>query len=149
MKTKEFIKEVTRMGFYANIEGDDIVVNTNTTRGEWFRINDYNMDSGSFFTITEGRCLAEIHLDLLKLIIKYMDTPLEERQEPKRFYLLLKASKTLEKNYYLNVYLCDIEKQKSVGSKTQTLQFQTIFTDSDVEKFKIDTSFFEKEYINE
>lgn len=101
MRTKEFIKRVEELGF--------------RTKSEYLKdkkvciydINDYYIASvitnrlyGAYICgWNSGLIEFEDVVDLVSVITEYIITPIEEREEPKRYYLRHKWIKTNDYNY--------------------------------------------------
>lgn len=88
MKTKEFIKKVEALGFEVSNWGDVIRIFEN----DWFVAmvvtNDMyllNTDFSSYYSLDE-----EIKKELFDLISEYVKTPIDEREEPRKYYLRYK-----------------------------------------------------------
>lgn len=140
MKTKEFIKKVEALGFEVNNWGDVIRIFEN----DWFvamvTTNDMyllNTDFSSYYSLDE-----EIKKELFDLISEYVKTPIDEREEPKKYYL---RHKWVSTETYVN-YLIKI-KSYVLSNDYQDESVQTRFSMNEIEeikeKFNTDLSDFE------
>lgn len=86
MRTKEFIKRVEELGFYAEERGDEVYLyryNSNClakiSKKFKYTINTFYRE---FIDLNE-----ENRSPLFDLIDEYISTPVNEREEPKKYYL--------------------------------------------------------------
>ena len=95
MKTKEFMKAIDDLGFTIKIAGCwMIIITLNDVR--LLKINSLNQ-SVVFF---RGTYNCQLHRKLLTLVTLYINTPSEEREEEKRYYLqLIAIVEALEQHY--------------------------------------------------
>ena len=86
MKTNEFIKRVDELGFEAWISGSIAYV-LKDGRYEVARIKTKRACAIDFFYLLNETLDKEISEKLFDLIVEYAKTPLDEREEEKKFYL--------------------------------------------------------------
>ena len=136
MKTKEFIKSVEALGFQTHVSGKKIKVCD--------EMRDYGFSAPMFiltpdfpevYIPSEFYMLSKERLNVLKLIVEYMDTPNSEREEEKRYYLLLNLPLVNNAQRYLN----RIKNQNEyyLASKMENRGYQTIFTESEITEMDI------------
>ena len=102
MKTKEFIKCVEDMGFnISNVEGN-LRITDDTTLAWVNRFLEFSIDTEwSDFDYLSEKTKRELFI----LIVEYASTPLDDREEPKKYLFRIKYT---GKYYdYLNYDSCD------------------------------------------
>ena len=144
MKTKEFMAKVRSLEFEIEMEGCWVVIRT-ISGAKQLKINK-NYASVVFF---RGNYSSEIDRNLLNLVVGYLNTPKEEREEEKRYWLqkipvpLLKESDDLW-------YYEPINKLFKPGvdrDRTDNEKYKSIFTESEIED--MDITGFEKVEVTE
>lgn len=132
MKTKEFMAKVRSLEFEIEMEGCWVVIRT-ISGAKQLKINK-NYASVVFF---RGNYSSEIDRNLLNLVVGYLNTPKEEREEEKRYYLrnaspLLRGSGRgyLAKNK-------DTLEYYALSLKCSEEFYQTIFTESEIAQMDI------------
>ena len=134
MKTKEFIKKVEILGYEITkkqfLDGTNYFVISNPFRAPicYVAINKlFEMN------IRLDECMSE---ELFDLIVEYAKTPVEDREEEKKFlikhkYLVSKAicPVNLAKNKEKNVY-------RLINCKADNLVYQVQFTKKEIEEIK-------------
>ena len=89
MKTKEFIKSVEALGFQTHVSGKKIKV-CDEMRG--YGVGDpmfiITPDFPEVYIPSEFYMLSIERLNVLKLIIEYLDTPITEREEEKLYNVI-------------------------------------------------------------
>ena len=139
MKTKEFMAKVRSLEFEIEMEGCWVVIRT-ISGAKQLKINK-NYESVVFF---RGNYSSEIDRNLLNLVVGYLNTPKEEREEEKRYYLRLVATLPFEFTY-LNK---DAETgEYSISDDREYNGIKTIFTESEISQ--MDITGFEKVEVNE
>ena len=135
MKTKEFKDAVTDLGFKIKIDGCWMIITTlNDTR--LLKTNSLNQ-SVIFF---RGNYNCQLDRKLLILVTLYINTPSEEREEEKRYWLQ-KIPVPLLGEGKEDLWYC--QPNYSWGrptvdrNKTNDDEFQTIFTESEISKMDI------------
>lgn len=129
MKTKEFIKRVKELGFAVNtVENYYVILNKIVVCAEICRTsNRVNLFH---------ECLEKN--DLLKICVKYAQTPLTEREEEEKFYLQKMKSfydeKYDEEYAYLNVSIND--DYFTLNNLIQNNFHKTQFTQKEIDKIK-------------
>ena len=149
LTTKDFIREVEKLGLevrkYANLitiyYENEIVV----------RVNKRKMFFTDTLFLAFDDLSKELKENLYNLVDEYARTPLDEREEPQRFYLKFAALTDNGSGTYLNYY----KSGDSLGMSTrsQAFGFQTEFTQEEIdeikEKFGVTLSDFEQIPIEE
>lgn len=143
MKTKELIKYVGRFdSLYIKDQGNSIAFYEVGSDSPYFII------SKSAHTLSEGRTELRnikksnlaVLLDIGDHIVGYLNTPLAEREEEKR-YFLRKVPITLlgegDEDLYLMIDLSGWTNGVSYVKKGNTKYFQTVFTESELSKMDI------------
>ena len=127
MKTNQFIKEIRSMGLHIK----DLVKTVIIDDDEYFVAGVSKEELGAFATDYPGfyRLDYNTKLQLLKLLIKYAKTPIEDRGEEEKYYYRLKGFGDNE--YYLNLDLEDDVPSKFISGYFQTKYYQTQFTDKE------------------
>lgn len=132
MTTNEFIKAVEELGYEAEKDEGCITVNyKNKILADVFINELYRMSS--YFSKID--CVENVGV-LFALIFQYVITPVEDREEEKKFlikhkYLVSKAicPVNLAKNKEKNIY-------RLINCKNDNLVYQTQFTFNEIEKIK-------------
>ena len=135
MKYSEFKVEVENMGFVVIDSGAPIYVDKDKD-GETLMSIDvhrrFRLDPGwsGFNRLTEDQQLKVYHL-----AYQLAKTPLAEREEEKRYYLVLNLPLVNNVQRYLN----KIKDQNEyyLASKMENSGYQTIFTDSEISQMDI------------
>ena len=131
MKTKEFKDAVTDLGFKIKIDGCWMIITTlNDTR--LLKTNSLNQ-SVIFF---RGNYNCQLDRKLLILVTLYINTPSEEREEEKRYWLRIVANLGfMNDQRFLNL---NIEREEYfICSARQSEWVKTIFTESEISKMDI------------
>ena len=137
MKTKEFMAKVRSLELEIEMEGCWIVIRT-ISGAKQLKINK-NYASVVFF---RGNYSSEIDRNLLNLVVGYLNTPNEEREEEKRYRLRIVANLGfMDDQRFLNL---NIEREEYfICSARQSEWVKTIFTESEISQ--MDITGFEKE----
>lgn len=143
LTTKEFIKEVKKLGFIVEEDTGAIEIYLNNERIAY--VYRYEIFSANTAYIPFDVLSKKFVEKLYNLIDAYARTPLEEREEPQKYYLKLIGSKNNRWNYLnyntINDFLeLDSEKYKSYAE----IQFTDKELDKLREKFGITFNDFEK-----
>lgn len=128
--TKDFIKEVEKLGYDVEIEQG---IEINVTDGH-FEISIY-IEESDYLNIEYFGNVKNIS-PLLKLIIKYLETPIEFREEPKKYTLEL--PNTTIKARYFRFGLPHAKHSYKFGAlpKSTTngdIDYQTYFTQQEID----------------
>ena len=126
MKTKEFMEAIDDLGFTIKIDGCWMIITTlNATR--LLKINSLNQ-SVVFF---RGNYNCQLDRELLTLVTLYINTPSEERDEEKRYWLRIVANLGfMNDQRFLNL---NIEREEYfICSARQSEWVKTIFTESEI-----------------
>ncbi len=131
MKTKEFIKRVNELGYYVENDSDTVIKCDGCTLARINERRPYKMNANAMVDVKDAK-------ELFNLCTEYARTPIDEREEEKKFYLQKIRSfyecyldkdlaflnfKTSNKTYFLNT--------------TRTTQdYKTQFTQKEIDKIK-------------
>lgn len=127
VKTKEFIKKVEELGYDIEISREDMLI-------KYDRCILAMISRTSPYTMSTYTAFGVKHIDeLLDLCVEYVKTPIEEREEEKKYYLR-KFNKKFYENEYLNYN--KYYKDWSLGDDIEDDQYQTKFTCSEIENIK-------------
>ena len=133
MKTKDFIRKVEEMGFDAEERGNEVylygrVSNCYAKISKKFKYT-INTSYHDFIFLNEGdRGL------LFDLIVEYISTPVNEREEEKKFYLKHRWLENWEDYNYLNFEISGF--YYSLNSKLEDSWVKTKFTLKEIEEIK-------------
>lgn len=139
MKTKEFIKRVKSLGFKVGIayKGNDeigAIIISDYEESEFVRIWPRRY---AISTIFDGFNSCINSEELYKLCFEYASTPVEDREEEKKFYAkhkYLVGTEYRDANYLnFGKYDCD---KLWLGFKSKRLNVQTQFTLKEIEEIK-------------
>ena len=145
MKYSEFKREVEKMGFVVVDSGFPIYIDK-SANGETL----LSVGKNKRFWLDPGwggfEQLEECQkLELYALGCELAKTPLAEREEEKRYWLRLDVPLLIEKN---KKYYCHHEEYgPGVTPKTDTSEWKTIFTESEISQ--MDITGFQKEEVTE
>ena len=141
MKTKEFMAKVRSLEFEIEMEDCWVVIRA-ISGAKQLKINK-NYASVVFF---RGNYNSEIDRNLLNLVVGYLNTPKEEREEEKRYWLRIVANLGfMDDQRFLNL---NIEREEYfICSARQSEWVKTIFTESEISQ--MDITGFEKVEVNE
>lgn len=131
MKTKEFIKKVKELGFEIISMSDHLDITFNEYIIAGIYINQMYVMA---FHPNEGMLFKNLD-KLFDLLVEYAKTPLNEREEEKKFYLRHRwfNSKPIYKNY-LNYWIGTNEYW--LDYKNETAEVKTQFTEKEIENIK-------------
>ena len=136
MKTKEFMAKVRSLEFEIEMEGCWIVIRT-ISGAKQLKINK-NYASVVFF---RGNYSSEIDRNLLNLVVGYLNTPKEDREEEKRYWLRKIPIPLLNESgdrYFCKPLILIPNLQPCVDEdRSQNHRFQTIFTESEISQMDI------------
>lgn len=135
MKTNEFIKQVEELGFCAREFTEVIHLRkyaATSLAAHISKTKEFIFD----ITYEEYRDLdVETRGKFLDLIVEYSKTPIEEREEPKKYHLRLKQIEFFMAPHllFLNKY-----KEKFIISDTKpTALLQTVFTQEEIDEMPL------------
>ena len=139
MKTSELIKKVEEFG-----NGLSVVLINKTLM--LFADNGQTLictvDETIITTQKERFAVNSLISNAIELMFEYAKTPLEEREEEKRYYLRTPTTfneNTVVLNYYKNYYL--------FAGKLEDAGYKTKFTQKEIDAMPFDTNFFVKEEV--
>ena len=133
MRTNELKKIVEDMGYF--------VVTADKYEGEYFIIKSRaGVIYGTVYYAVENQmCTHNICPQAVaKVLLEYAYTSLEEREEEKKFYLMLPFGDEL----FLNLRITSNEFK--ISNKDEMGNYQTQFTQKEIDEMPFDTKFFEK-----
>ena len=143
LTTKKFIKEVEKLGFEVGESMDAILIFYGRGQVSYVRINErfYVGMIDGFENLPE-----ELQAKLYYLMDEYARTPLDEREEPQKYYLRFTALTEIGDCNYLNY--CATEETIYLSNHITKIVAQTQFTQKEIdeikEKFKVTLSDFEQ-----
>ena len=135
MRTKEFIKKVEELGFEVWISGSTAYV-LKDERYTVARVKTKRACAIDFFYLLNERLDKEISEKLFDIIVEYAKTPIEDREEEKKFYL--RHRYLVQAGDYTTAFLnYDINNDRLyVYTKVQTYSVKTQFTVKEMEEIK-------------
>lgn len=134
MKTNEFVKEVEALGFNGKIFSETMVV--------------INVKNGNYLLTIGGKEVYKIDCfynaydnlapytreKLFKLAVEYASTPLEEREEEKKYYIVMRNISG--ENKYLNIIK---HNEKCIlNNNRDNSDYKTQFTKSEIKEYGLD-----------
>lgn len=137
MKTKDFIREVEKLGFEtANNTRDILIYDEYRKVAQVYKKEIFSVSTSYIFFDILSKELKE---KLYNLMDKYVRTPIEEREEEQKYYL--KHRKTNISSHYFNVF-CG-EDGHIVESNMDMVAFKSQFTQKEIDEIKdiFNTSF--------
>lgn len=145
MKTKEFIKKIEKMGYDIEIAYDTIrVTYDGGILARIDKVKPYTLDTKATFEVKHVK-------ELFDLCVEYARTPIEEREEEKKYYLRMSDGFYIVCDEYLNFNKS--AKHYVLHSKHQNDSYKTQFTQKEIdeikEKFNTDLSEFEQIPVDE
>ena len=123
MKTSEFIKKINELGYNVKETEHSMIVRKEYTH--LAVIDKENIYGFKYFYHNDK--------DLFKLCVDYTSTPIEEREEEKKYYLR-KFNKKFYEYEYLNYN--KYYNHWSLGDDIEDAQYKTKFTWNEIEKIK-------------
>lgn len=123
MKTSEFIKKINELGYNVKETEHNMIVRKEFTH--LAVIDKENIYGFKYFYHNDK--------DLFKLCVDYTSTPIEEREEEKRYYLF-KIDRKFYENEYLNYN--KYYKHWGLGDDIEDDKYQTKFTCNEIENIK-------------
>ena len=133
MKYSEFNQKIAELGFALEYQQNNVyVVNNNDIVAKVELHNRYMM---STHFITLSKITETIASELLMSCCMLSETPIFEREEEKRYYIILNLPLVNNVQRYLN----KIKKQNEyyLGSKMENRVYQSIFTESEIAEMDI------------
>lgn len=123
MKTSEFIKKINELGYNVKETEHNMIVRKEFTH--LAVIDKENIYGFKYFYHNDK--------DLFKLCVDYTSTPIEDREEEKRYYLF-KIDRKFYENEYLNYN--KYYKHWGLGDDIEDDKYQTKFTCNEIENIK-------------
>lgn len=149
LKTKEFIKEVRSLGLEIAESLYEISIYDGNDELAYIR-KDKRFYVCTYFEFSEYLS-EELQEKLYNLIDKYARTPLDEREEPQKYYLRFTALTEIGDCNYLNY--CATEETIYLSNRITKIVAQTEFTQKEIdeikEKFGLTLSDFEQIPVDE
>ena len=139
MKTKEFIKKVKELGFnikeysvmaFPEYDSFEILLDNNVVAQVYKNV----MYSSSTVTTSFDKLRDSLKTNLYHLIRSYAETPVDERDEPKKYYLRHRWLKNKCKEQYLNID--KIYDSYFLLGNANTELYKTQFTEKEIEELK-------------
>ena len=142
MRTKEFIKQIEELGYKAHNSITQIDIVSDGLTVALVSIDRMHVINSFCFVDVEWKNQDK----LFDLICEYAKTPIEEREEPKKYYLRHKwMCNVFPDSNYLNRR--NLINNFSLNNNDEQLSFQTKFTREEIdeikEKYNTDLSDFE------
>ena len=133
MLTKDFMKEVQKLGFETLENTESISILYGCGKVAYVYKNEiFSVDTGY---ISFDNLSKELKEKLYNLIDKYARTPLDEREEPQKFYLKHKWLTNNNSSFNcLNFYVD--ENKYFIESDSNMCGFKTQFTQAEIDKIK-------------
>lgn len=127
MKTSEFIKKVEELGLVINKYNSAISVKTcGDLSVSYINEEHSNVFDVSYFQMQE--ITPEKRKELVSILFKYVNTPIEERKEEKKYFLSFKHNMD-----YINLNHAECEVY--FDTKDNSIKhIQTVFTDKEIEE---------------
>lgn len=149
MKTKEFIKRVEELGYlFHNYKNAVVIYGMNQKyAAQVWKDKRYKLDmcSENIDDLQE-----KVKGELFDLLVEYARTPLDEREEEKKFYLKHRWLRSRSKNMIVNKDCLD---EYFLSDEFQSDDYQTQFTEKEIdeikEKFNTDLKDFKKTEVEE
>ena len=132
LTTKEFIKEVKKLGFIVEEDTGAIEIYLNNERIAY--VYRYEIFSANTAYIPFDVLSKEFVEKLYSLVDEYARTPLEYREEPQKFYLKFKLPTNYSDDFLnLNTTFDWFE----ISTKSNLDKFQTQFTQKEIDEMKV------------
>lgn len=134
MKTNEFIKEVEALGFFTGtLLKTGISVRTKHGEGILMIGSQSVYKINTFYDAYENLeiCTRE---KLFKLALEYASTPINEREEEKKYYIVMQKIKSSHDHLNFNKR----DKYIILSTRSETLEYQTQFTKSEIKKYGLE-----------
>ena len=133
MRTKEFIKRVEELGFDTWITGGTIYIFKDEEK-TIARVGDVARFTIDSFYLHNKALNEEVMEKLFDLLIEYAKTPIEDREEEKKFYLKHRWLDRENEANYLNFEIGEF--YYSLDSKPEVNWVKTKFTLKEIEEIK-------------
>lgn len=134
MLTKDFIREVKSLGFIVDKsdEGTALIENSKNVTVAYVIIDKmYEFDT-AYYVFEE--IPESIKKKLFDLLVEYTSTPIDEREEPQKFYLKFKLPTNYSDDFLnLNRTFDWFE----ISTKSNSDKFQTQFTQKEIDEMKV------------
>lgn len=136
MNIKEFEEELKKIDKDTSIEHSALKGYTHTVLLDWLTMVRFDINDSSFMGIGDDLTLSdEKTRSIIDLSLKFMQTPVDERLVPRRFYLrhkwLCDARDTVEDNY-----LRKYAEWFVIGKNINDYMYQSTFTLKEIEEIK-------------
>lgn len=146
LTTKEFIKEVKKLGFGVNDKNISGIWIENSNGEHVAYACRYKMCKFDTCFIAFDNISEFNKVSLFNLLDEYARTPIGEREEPQKYYLMNKWLKNIDNHKcFLNRFL---DSYYFLGNITENSSFKTQFTQAEIdeikEKFNVSLKDFEK-----
>lgn len=133
MKYSEFNQKIAELGFALKYQQNNVYVVNNHDIVAKVELHNRYMMSTHFITLS--KITETIASELLMSCCMLSETPIFEREEEKRYYIILNLPLVNNVQRYLN----KIKKQNEyyLGSKMENRDYQNIFTESEIAEMDI------------
>ena len=133
MKYSEFNQKIAELGFALEYQQNNVYVVNNHDIVAKVELHNRYMMSTHFITLS--KITETIASELLMSCCMLSETPIFEREEEKRYYIILNLPLVNNVQRYLN----KIKKQNEyyLGSKMENRVYQSIFTESEIAEMDI------------
>lgn len=133
MKYSEFNQKIAELGFALEYQQNNVNVVNNHDIVAKVELHNRYMMSTHFITLS--KITETIASELLMSCCMLSETPIFEREEEKRYYIILNLPLVNNVQRYLN----KIKKQNEyyLGSKMENRVYQSIFTESEIAEMDI------------
>lgn len=131
LTTKKFIKEVEELGFrFLQCTKDiEIYYESNQVAYIFWHWRFYVGTTYKFRDLPK-----ELQEKLFNLLVEYARTPIDEREEPQKYYLMNKWVKNIDNHKcFLNRFL---DSYYFLGNITENSSFKTQFTQAEIDEIK-------------
>lgn len=139
MTTKEFIKKVEELDFYVEESNFGIHIFEKNDKGICSFVSGTNVAALNTNFVSFRKLEDNLKQELLGLITEYAKTPIEDREEPKKYYLKIEIDDQnfrCEISGYLNK--CKVGGRYTLSSKGESLNYQTQFTQAEIDQIPED-----------
>ena len=137
MKTTELVKRIEQFKLKYRFEDDSIVI-VDECDQDWICI-DFISESCVGFSTFEDMYIPSKYFDFLNVIVEYCNTPLEEREDEKKYYLRF----PIGFNQILTYLGLSMRGYDCVGFDSSEL-YKKQFTQQEIDAMPFDTKFFIK-----
>ena len=147
MTKNELLQKIEELGYYYKHDErwDKLRISPiGEPKAHYISIGNYDFKVHDGYVVSSERSKK-----LVRHILDYLDTPIEEREEEKKYYLRFPNNFNSILNYLgLIIYNDGIQKEfDCVGIQCDGSKYKTIFTQKEIDEMPFDTNFFIKEEV--